>query len=252
MTSTVIAHLTDAHLDQQLVAGRDPGAIAYREVVGEHRERLRIVLDDIASRGISDVVFGGDIGTSASNQWFFETLADYPFTLRLVSGNHDTLESVKRFYPGTGAGVPGRLCYSSKIAGRTCLFLDTSANLIDEAQLAWLARELDAATSSVIIFVHHPVLKIDTSLDRGAALHGRSDLEALLNRVPGRVLVFSGHYHMDVQVSAGNITQFITRATSYQIIQRADPVAVDNRSFGYRIVRISDADVTTEVVTFAT
>jgi len=66
MTRKIVAHFTDTHLGQKLVMG---GTIAgdkmrYDDEPEEHKDHLRSVLDDIAHRGISDVIFGGDIGTN--------------------------------------------------------------------------------------------------------------------------------------------------------------------------------------------
>jgi 3',5'-cyclic-AMP phosphodiesterase len=250
MAPTVIAHLTDAHLDQKLVLGAEANSIEYRHETGEHRERLIIALQDIARRGISNVVFGGDIGSPSSVQWFFETLDRYSFKLQLVLGNHDALSSVANFYRGGSVASAGQLYHSEEEAHRKFIYLDTSANLVGDRQLAWLGSELATEKETFFVFVHHPILQIDTPLDRiGAALRDGDEARALLQRARGRVVVFCGHYHMDVETADRNIQQFVTPATSYQIVRQADLVAVNDSSFGYRIVRLCGSELETEVVT---
>jgi 3',5'-cyclic-AMP phosphodiesterase len=252
MASTVIAHLTDAHLDQKLVLGEQANSIEYRHEPDQHRERLRIVIDDIARRGISNIVFGGDIGAKTSTRWFFETLDHYCFKLRLVLGNHDTFAAVASFYRGKNASLADQLYYSCEEADLKSIFLDTSANFVGDRQLAWLQSELDDKKKTFVVFAHHPILQINTPLDRiGVALRDRDDVHALLRGARGRVVIFCGHYHMNVETTDTNIQQFLTPAICYQIIEQADPIAVDDRSFGYRILRLDGAEIVTEVVTFS-
>lgn len=252
MAPTVIAHLTDAHLDQRLVLDTEANSIAYRHEPGEHREKLLAAIQDIARRGISNIVFGGDIGAAASNQWFFETLDRYRLECRMVLGNHDAFGSVERFYSGKNAASAGQLYYACEETHRKLIFLDTSANFVGDHQLAWLGKELDVQKEAFVVFVHHPVLGIDTPIDRiGAALRDRDEVRTVLHRAPGRVVIFCGHYHMNVETSDGNIQQFLTPALCYQIAEQPDRVVVDDRSFGYRIVRLDGAKIDTEVVMLA-
>lgn len=252
MASSVIAHLTDAHLDQRLVLDTDANSIAYRHEPGEHRERLLAAIQDIARRGISNLVFGGDIGAADSNQWFFETLSRYRLRWRIVLGNHDTFGSVERFYRGKNPPLAGQLYYACEQSHRKLIFLDTSANFVGDRQLAWLRNELHIQKEVFVVFIHHPVLGIDTPIDRiGAALRDRDKLRAVLHRAPGRVVIFCGHYHMNVETTDGNIHQFLTPALCYQITEQADRVLVDVRNCGYRIIRFYGENLDTEVVMLA-
>jgi 3',5'-cyclic-AMP phosphodiesterase len=91
----------------------------------------------------------------------------------------------------------------------------TARNAVGDDQLAWLERELKPA-STVVLFVHHPVLAIDTPLDQaGAALKDREKLKALLTVAGCDIFAFCGHYHMDDERSEANIRQFVTPAVSY-------------------------------------
>jgi len=122
---------------------------------------------------------------------------------------------------------------------------------VGDDQLAWLARELDG-TDKVAIFLHHPILQIDTPLERsGAALRDRDKIKMLLASTDCEVSVFCGHYHMIDEAREARIRQFVTPAVSYQIIKQADRLRVDTSTFGYRILEIDGAEIATEVVLLA-
>ncbi len=97
--------------------------------------------------------------------------------------------------------------------------------------------------------VRHPVLEIDTPIDRhGAAPTDREGVEALLGSVAREVVVFCGHYHVIDETCEADIRQFATPAISCQVVRRADRVRVDARTFGYRTVEFDGADVRTRCV----
>jgi len=250
MTKTIVAHFTDTHLGQKLVMG---GAIAgdemrYDENPEEHQNHLRSVLDSISRRGISDVIFGGDIGTNKSALGFFELLNGYNFTTSIVLGNHDTYSNIAQYCDVGGNTIQGKLCFSHDDGHLKRIFLDSSDNTVGDDQLVWLARELNGA-SKIALFLHHPILEIDTPLERsGASLRDRDKIKVLLANTNCEVSVFCGHYHMIDEAREGSIRQFVTPAVSYQIIKQADRLRVDTGTFGYRILEIDGAEITTEIV----
>ncbi len=246
----LIAHFTDCHLGQRLVMDRemDNDKMCYDPASGEHEARLRRVLDDIAGRGITHVVFGGDIGAGDTAGHFFELLKAYPFSLSVVAGNHDTFEGIAPHWRADAEPVAGKLCYSHRKGPWTFIVLDTSDNTAGEAQRAWLKDELADATR-VALFLHHPVLDIETPIDRaGAALRDRTELKDILAAAACDISVFCGHYHMIDEAQEANVRQFVSPATSYQIIKRAEALQVDRTRFGYRILDVSDTEIGTDVV----
>jgi Icc protein len=225
--------------------------MGYENEPTEHRENLRVVFDDISARGITELVFGGDIGTAESNGWFFDLVRRYGFQFQLILGNHDSMAEVGRHYC-SGGMVEGcrELIFAREDADLKSIFMDSSSNAISDDQFRWLRRELDVR-KKVLLFVHHPVLAIDTPVDRSpAALKGRDRLDALLRQSSGDIVVFCGHYHMDDDVSCGNVRQFSTPAASYQIVKAAGDIEVDTSRFGYRLIEMNGAKIATRVVLF--
>lgn len=250
MTQTTIAHFTDSHLGQKLSMDSDIAGnkMRYDNVPREHEDRLRLVLDDIARKGISNILFGGDIGTAQSVQGFFELLKDYDFTTTVILGNHDDYRNVTQYWQADDSAVDGKLCFSRTDGQLKQIFLDSSDNVLGDAQRAWLERELDGI-SNAAVFVHHPILALNTPVDRtGAALRDRHEAKSILASAGCRISIFSGHYHMIDETREANIRQFVTPAVSYQIVKQSDQLRTDTAAFGYRILEIDGTEITTQAV----
>jgi Icc protein len=245
-----LAYFTDVHLGQKLLMSgtMDSDRMRYAHDPNEHRDHLRRVLDDIAARGITEVVFGGDIGARSSVPDFFEVLGSYGFKSRIILGNHDDYDVVAPFLFDNAQAVQGETYFSEGGPALKWVFLDSSTNRVDEEQLAWLARELQG-THRLLLFLHHPILPIDTPVEHaGAALRERDALKALLTGSQCDISVFCGHYHMADERCEANIRQFCTPAVSYQIVKEAELLQVDRTTCGYRIVHYAGGVIETEVV----
>src|SRR5262249_4496382 len=154
----------------------------------------------------------------------------------IILGNHDTYNNVAQYCSVGTNTIQGKLCFSDNDGQLKRIFLDSSDNMVGDDQLAWLVRELNGA-SNVALFLHHPILAIDTPLERsGASLRDRDKIKMLLANTNCEVSVFCGHYRMIDEACDGSIRQFVTPAVSYQIIKQADRVRVDTSTFGYRIL----------------
>jgi 3',5'-cyclic AMP phosphodiesterase CpdA len=230
-----IAFLTDIHLDEQLPSGEQVNPAA----------NLEIVLHDVAKRGINTIVFGGDIGEASAHPYFFN--AFNAFSFQLILGNHDKYSNVKtHFSSGTDAAA---LYYLADEENCRYLFLDTSAETISNTQLQWLQSALDTEKQTVI-FLHHPVLPVDTPVDRLYPLANRDQLKSVLLQHQQNTVLCCGHYHMNDERQEANIRQFITPALSYQIVKDANAIEVDSSHFGYRILSVYDNRIETAVVRF--
>lgn len=255
MAVQTIAYLTDAHLGQKIILDQETGAIRYAQNTEEHKDKLKFILKDIASNGITEIIFGGDIGTQEANQWFFKTIDEFNFKLLMVLGNHDRYQQVNQYYKNERRNEPANelnneLYYADGEGLFKFIYLDSSSNAISQTQLNWLLHELDTA-KEILLFIHHPVLEIKTPLDKlGAALNGRDEIKHILSGIQKDIVVFCGHYHMADEIIAGNIRQFSSPACSYQIEKLSEKIEIDTSSFGYRLITINGGQLTTEVKLF--
>ena len=107
----------------------------------EHKDNLKLILDDIVKRGITEVVFGGDIGTKDINEWFFDLIEKYNFKLRMVLGNHDTFSEVSKYYSSSDSD--DELKYAYEEGFFKYVYLDSSSNSISDHQFRWLQQEMN-------------------------------------------------------------------------------------------------------------
>lgn len=232
-----IAYVTDIHLDEKFP--KDEGV--------DTRKNWKIILNDISSRGIDKIIFGGDIGEKTSNKWFFESLRSY--TIAITLGNHDFYNEVIKHYNLGVVEKQTELYYSQEREYYKCIFLDSSSGSISQEQFDWFKKELLTA-KNITLFIHHPILAIDAEVDKRFALKERNRLKTELLNFKNDVTIFCGHYHFKDERSNGNIRQYITPASSYQVKKLPNEIKVNNDTFGYRIIELNKKGINTDLIMF--
>lgn len=230
------AFVTDTHLDDAFTRSHQVPV----------REELVLLLQEIAGKGIREVVIGGDIGEPSSHPFLFDVLKQYTPEYKIILGNFDKLEDIRQHYLPPGL-VDGTMCYSEDRDGFRYIFLDTSAEVISDAQLQWLEQQVKTA-GRILLFLHHPVVEIPVLVDGLQPLKGREKVKALLLEHPHAVYVFCGHIHVTDQRQEHNIHQTVTPATSVQFVKEATELEADLSYFGYSIITIAGDTVTTEII----
>lgn len=232
-----IAYITDIHLDEKVPL----------DIGVDTRKNWKVILNDIASRGINKIIFGGDIGEKSANKWFFESLQNYSVSITL--GNHDYYDEVIKYYSFGVVEKRTELYYSQEHAHYKCLFLDSSSGLISQEQFDWFKKEL-LTEKSIVIFIHHAILTVDVEVDKRYALKERDRIKAELLNIRNDVTIFCGHYHFEDERSSGNIRQYITPASSYQVEKLPHEIKVNNNTFGYRIIELNKEEINTDLKMF--
>ncbi|UZR99802.1 metallophosphoesterase family protein [Chondrinema litorale] len=233
-----IAYITDLHVDEQFP--KDYSVDAHLN--------WQIILKDVSEKNISKIIYGGDIGELSSNQWFFNTLKDYD--LEVTLGNHDKFSEVKKHYKGAMNLTVPELYYSREEEQYKYIFLDSSTGSISKQQFDWLKKEL-LASKKILLFIHHPILSINTEADRQFALKGREELKQLLLDSNLEIKIFCGHYHMSDYSIQNNVEQYITPASSVQVVKNDREIIFNGDMFGYRIIDFNSNRVETELVLFS-
>jgi Icc protein len=235
----VIAYITDTHLDED--QPKKYGADA--------RQNFQRIIDDVRGRDVDEIVFGGDIGELEAYPWFFETLSDTALRCYLTPGNHDTAENIRKFYSNDYLRSGAEFCYSFESPDNLCIFLDSSVGNVSDTQLSWLGEQL-LTEKVIVLFLHHPILHVDTVVDRKYPLENRSAIRDLLLATGKQCYVFCGHYHTEDRAVNGNITQFVTPAVSYQIEKSTKETEANTTWFAYRLIYFEQGAVSTEIVKF--
>jgi 3',5'-cyclic-AMP phosphodiesterase len=229
-----LAFLTDIHLDEQFPIDNNVNP----------RKNLEVVLADISTQGITELIFGGDIGEATAHDYFFEALKQ--FSMKLILGNHDKFEEVREHFNPTQN--KNEFYYKVEDENYLYLFLDTSSDEISDNQLLWVQSELNNKT--IILFIHHPILPINTPVDKLYPLKNREQLESILLEHKENITVFCGHYHMNDEQKHENIKQFTTQSLSFQLVKNGTEIEIDNKNFGYRIIEIEDGKIETHLINF--
>lgn len=233
-----IAFITDIHFDENEVKalGVDP------------LKNWNRILKDIRSRGdIDEIIFGGDIGSVSSHKMFFESLNSTGINYKLILGNHDNFKEVSgNLIINSESSRELYYCFDEE--GYRFIFLDTSTSAFSTEQFNWLNSKLSAA-HRLVIFIHHPVLNVDSIVDKMYPLKGRNDLKTLLQSASNKVTIFCGHLHNEDKTEDDSIIQYLTLSASYQVLMHSEEIITDINEFGYRLIEFSDI-INTETIKF--
>lgn len=232
-----IAYITDLHLDEDLSLEKGVDA----------RENCKRILKDAVSRNITEIICGGDIGAKESYPWFFDLMKD--FKLDLTPGNHDQNSELVQYYDKNKLTNTGELYYTYEDQHYKYIFLDSSSEEISEQQFQWLISEIKTGRR-IVIFIHHPVLAINTAIDQKYPLGGRERIKDALQTCSNEISIFCGHYHMYDEQKDQNLKQMVTPAVSFQIDKNAGSIEIVTGSFGYRIITFGHDQITTEVLLY--
>ncbi len=230
-----IAFITDVHLDEQFPLDNNVNTT----------KNFERVIADIEKRNINEVVFGGDIGEPSAHNYFFEKLKK--LSVDIILGNHDKFENVKNYFKIHKNHH--ELYYKSEDENYQYIFLDSSVDELSKIQLEWLQNVL-TENKKLILFIHHPILEIETKVDKVYPLKNRDELKDILQAFKNNVTIFCGHYHINDEQEFKNIKQYTTQSISFQLVKNEIEIEVDNKNFGYRIIEIRKDKIETELVNF--
>ena len=231
-----IIYLTDTHIDE--ASPRENGA--------DTRKNFEAVLKDITALNPDRVIFGGDIAEVSSYGYFFGWMQQFP-NLDIVLGNHDKNHPVDEFFPNPIRESEDGFYYKREDENFLWLFLDSSTDLISPSQLEWLKGSLSTSTKDIMLFIHHPLLHINSVVDKKYPLYNRDLVLELLFAHQKPVTIFCGHCHVEDFQRSGNVTQYMTPAVSYQIKKGTREVESDVSYFGYRLIELTSGSFSTEV-----
>lgn len=229
----LIAQMTDTHIGfapdeqpEELNRARFRAVLA-RILEGPNRPDLLVLSGDITDRGDA-----GSFEKTAA------LLAECPFPVWPMVGNHDTREALVAAFPHVRL-EGGFLHYGIGGEGLCVLLLDTiepgrHGGAFCEARAAWLTAQLDAARDTpTLIFMHHPPVVsgidwMDPAPDEGwiqrfgAAVEGRRQI----------VGIHCGHLHRPLAATFRGIPLHVTPSVAPQValdLRAIDPDRPDAR-----------------------
>jgi 3',5'-cyclic-AMP phosphodiesterase len=203
----LIAQITDAHV------GEDGAADALAAAVGE-----------VASFRPDAVLFTGDLTNSGADEEFRlvrELLAPLTMPVHVLAGNHDEPGLLREHFALPGAdGEPLR--YVATAGPLRLVMCDTRRPGRGDGtvDVAWLAAQLEADTSSpTIVALHHS--PVDTGVpamdDLGLDMASRAGFADLVARHPQVVRIVGGHVHTTVIAEVGGRVVVACPSTHLQL-----------------------------------
>lgn len=212
-------HLTDIHL----ISGG-------RRLYGVSPERrLHDAIDSInREHGDAEfVVMTGDQvhwGDEDSYRVLADAIGRLDIPVRLLMGNHDKRDVLVGMIPGVETDENGFVQYTLETEAGRCLFLDTKIDAMTDAgeycekRQAWLEARLGENDDPVIIFMHHPPLKLGL---KGMDVIALRDVEPFFNILKphlGRVRqIFFGHLHRPISGNWRGIPFSTVRGLNHQL-----------------------------------
>lgn len=206
MTRPLLAQLSDPHI-------RQPGQLTYRRIdTAPFLARAVAHLGQLPQTPDAVLITGDlcDFGRAEEYAHLRSLLAPLAMPVWLLPGNHDERDALRQAFPEhTWLGAPGSgaVNYSVALGPLQLIALDTSVagkahGELDDAQLDWLAAELDRqAARPVLVALHHPPFRtLIGHMDRQGLLRGADRLAAIIARHANVERVLCGHLHRSIQV----------------------------------------------------
>lgn len=201
---------------------------------------LEAVLEQLAHLDLDFLLIPGDLtqhGESENHAWLAQRLAQLPYPVYVVPGNHDVVErdatertiglaDFPRYYEKFGYLDPAQPYYTCEVLpGLRLIGLNSNgfdaegkqlrSGYLDQPQLQWLQQVLaDVQGEMVIVMLHHNVLEhlpgqAHSHLGRRYMLENTSELLPLL-QAAGVQLLFTGHLHVQDVAQLQNLYEITT------------------------------------------
>ncbi len=245
-----IVQLTDLHLTA------DGRARAWRsDVWGSFRRALRALE---ALEPLDRLVLTGDLVNQRRAETYArlaEALQPWWSRLLVVPGNHDHRELCRaafadRFVAGRPTLNFDDVCGDTRLLGLDSLWRGRVVGRLGKEQLRWLETALASADLPVLVFVHHPPVRVGCWWLDKDILRDRAALAAIVHRSPVRVeAIFTGHVHQQLLGQLEGVPVHTTPSTAYQFPPRARrPHAVQRGQPGFRLIEVDAGLYRTAVV----
>jgi 3',5'-cyclic AMP phosphodiesterase CpdA len=229
---TVIAHLSDPHLDN---------SVAH---TSRFESALRL-LDSLAQ--VDALIVTGDLtdhGHTSEYGAFFDVLPSEVPTL-VVPGNHDNRENLRPFLERAVAG--GRLNTVLELTSGSVIGLDSLVAGQDHGELTtetltFARHAISSARGWVVLAMHHPAVPVGHPVMDLHGLTNRSDLSALIGGSDKVAACFVGHVHTALATSfAGRpLIGAPGIASTMRLGGQSDPIADANAMPGLVIHTVGD------------
>lgn len=247
---TKLLVMTDLHLTPgaERIIGMDPlerFLTSLRHASRHHPDAERLVIT-------GDLTHYGD---AESYQKLGDAVADCPWPISFLLGNHDKRAAFRTAFPTCPVDQNGFVQSVIDLGTLALLTLDTldeegvvttHGGYLCQYRLDWLTKELERLNGKpCLLFLHHPPFR--TGFSGMDAIRLLND-DAFLKRVSGSSVthIFAGHIHRNITSSVADIPVTVFKSTFHQMPmllgKDGSHHSVDEPS-AYGIILVTDGSV---------
>ena len=219
-------------------------------------ERLAAVLERIEDK-YSDkcnLVITGDLSsdfTEKSYENIRGLLKQFAFDVSILPGNHDDLRMMEKICDNQITLKPF-ICNEGpfSIFNFDTHIQDNVKGYLNEREIKNLADYLLGNKSKIIIFTHHPIIKVDSEwIDMNITKNNNILIQLMLSHNETSFYIFSGHVHQEFYKRISNIEFYTSPSTCYQFKAKSKEFHIDEElGNGYRVISLRDNTLNTNVV----
>lgn len=248
--------MTDLHItpEGETIIGLDPGArlaagLAHAAALHPDADRL-VLMGDLTHHGAPE-----------EYARLRALLADLPWPVSLLIGNHDARPAFRAAFPEAPVDAGGFVQSVAHAGEMRLICLDTHdpapevehSGVLCPARLAWLDSVLAEDDRPCLVFLHHPPFETGfTGMDR-IGLANVAALRARLRASPNVSHVFAGHIHRTIFASVEGLPITVFKSPCHQMPmllgQEGSGHSVDEPG-AYGIVLTNGAEVVVHVEDF--
>jgi Icc protein len=229
-----IVQLSDTHI----------GTLTDATLGFDVRRNFEFILEEIVKEAPGLIVHTGDLCFDQPDpkiyQWIHQRLAATGLPFEVISGNHDDAEMISAVFGRTLQGK--EYYYTLELAEHQLIFLDTTSGSISQPQYEWLTSVLANAARKVLLFMHHPPIKMGVPfIDVHYAFEGSEQFCSLTDQYQRQLEIFCGHYHVARQVKRNNCTISMGPSTYFELNEFKEEFGIASSRIGYAVLETSDA-----------
>ena len=202
----------------------------------------------------SNLIITGDLSsdfTEKSYENIKYLLKQYTFNVSILPGNHDDLKMMEKICDDQ-ITLKSLECVNKPfvIFNFDTHVRDKVRGYLDKKEIHNLENYLSENKSKVIIFTHHPIIKVGSEwIDNNMTENNNILLQLMLRHNDTSFHVFSGHVHQVFYKRINNIEFYTTPSTCYQFKAKSDKFCVDKKlGNGYRVIALRGNTLETNVV----
>ncbi len=211
------------------------------------RRNFEFLLDQIIAESPDLIVHTGDLCFDLPDPkiytWIKAKLNATGIPFEVIAGNHDDSGMISECFGRTLLNT--EYYFSMQFGGHQLIFLDTATASMSQAQYEWLKSTLTHISAPVIIFMHHPPIKVGIPfIDNRYAFLGSEQFCEITDNFPSGLELFCGHYHHERQLIRKNLRIYIGPSTYFELNDLSDEFRIASSRIGYSILELSSGEPT--------